>query len=63
LPVTDVDGRMPEVYPPLRQIVDFRFACVTAGEIAPGVHAGSSSGSPFSYRKWQLPAGGCFWTV
>ena len=31
--------------------------------MAPGVHVGSSSRSPFSHRKWQLSAAGCCCTA
>jgi hypothetical protein len=57
------DGRIPEVYPPFRQIVDDRFAWVAAGETAPGVHTGSGSGSLWSYRQWHDPAAGGAWPV
>lgn len=49
-PVTLSGGRVPSAYPPLRQIVDTGFACVTTGEAASGVHVGPSRGSLLSYR-------------
>jgi hypothetical protein len=38
--------------------VALRLASVTSGLVAPGVHAASGRGWPFSVRLWQLPAGG-----
>ncbi|GAA1500873.1 hypothetical protein GCM10009760_63110 [Kitasatospora kazusensis] len=44
LPVMFTGGLIVEVYPPGLQIVEPIVACVTAGLVAPGVHAASGSG-------------------